>query len=798
MGIQSHLIQSDLAQRITGAKTFEDATKLLVSGQRAKTHFKIKDRDLLDPTALSPAEGDHYLMPSSGAIAGAWASAGLLNDEIAAFSNAAWQRYTPAKGDTVDVLDEDRILRFSGTEWLESGGVADNDIRSLGVLVGDGVTDENTLVSAAIAAGGRWSIPAGKTVLAASLAFATVGGVAFAGPGQVKAGAFKLAPYHTTISAPPTLGAQNSIQTAFDGDLTTTIARGHYVTGATTLGQPSTGYLIKREASAYMTYMHVDSSTGFNADPAGNGGRTGVAAFATQVFQAGNGDAYCNWGSVFVSGTRAGATDVLASPTGVIYGGQVFAGAHLAYCNNIEQNSSDSTDGGVTKFRASAGTFVCNHTRYESDATIDGAGGTITHFWNAYSAQSSGTQFTDAGFSASGKIRIPFEATRVTLGTEKCVLAIPQTGRIYFNATLRATGAVKITGSLGNTYLSDDGAKINFVYSGVSRFQINTEIVAAVTTNLTVATGSTTRAGLVLNSIQNADGQSVGLISFSGHDSGGNFQEYATVEGVINSATAETGAIALRVSPGSGTMQAVARFQSDGAVLYNAGALPPGGFAGAGILNAHGLRVNNVSVALLGANTFTAAQTLSGAALNITNIQNGIVAYGPNDSFPIYSFSTYSDPTVAGATWHNTFFQLRRARGTQAAPAAVTNGDGIGALEFFGYGSGGFARSAQILAAVDGTVGAQVPSRIDFLVAPDSTTVAAIKMSLRASGRLGIGETQPDYLLDVNGAIGFTPGASVTPVDNGDIVFEATNNTTFTIKMKGSDGTVRSGTVTLA
>jgi hypothetical protein len=65
-------------------------------------------------------------------------------------------------------------------------------------------------------------------------------------------------------------------------------------------------------------------------------------------------------------------------------------------------------------------------------------------------------------------------------------------------------------------------------------------------------------------------------------------------------------------------------------------------------------------------------------------------------------------------------------------------------------------------------------------------------------GKVGIGETSPDYKLDVNGAIGFTPGSSVTPVDNGDVVIEATNNTTLTFKLKGSDGTIRSGTVTLS
>ena len=68
----------------------------------------------------------------------------------------------------------------------------------------------------------------------------------------------------------------------------------------------------------------------------------------------------------------------------------------------------------------------------------------------------------------------------------------------------------------------------------------------------------------------------------------------------------------------------------------------------------------------------------------------------------------------------------------------------------------------------------------------------------RATGNVGIGETSPDYKLDVNGSFGFTPGTSVTPVDNGDVVIEATNNTTLTFKLKGSDGTGRSGTITLA
>jgi len=77
-------------------------------------------------------------------------------------------------------------------------------------------------------------------------------------------------------------------------------------------------------------------------------------------------------------------------------------------------------------------------------------------------------------------------------------------------------------------------------------------------------------------------------------------------------------------------------------------------------------------------------------------------------------------------------------------------------------------------------------------------TNGAVNMTILNGGNVGINETAPDYKLDVNGTFGFTPGTSVTPVDNGDVVIEATDNTTLTFKLKGSDGTVRTGTITLA
>ena len=41
-------------------------------------------------------------------------------------------------------------------------------------------------------------------------------------------------------------------------------------------------------------------------------------------------------------------------------------------------------------------------------------------------------------------------------------------------------------------------------------------------------------------------------------------------------------------------------------------------------------------------------------------------------------------------------------------------------------------------------------------------------------------------------------GTTVTPASNGDLVFETTSNTSVTLRMKGSDGVVRSASLTLA
>jgi hypothetical protein len=75
-------------------------------------HFIFKDRDLLDPTALTPAAGDTYLIGGTGA--GAWAG---QDNKIAYRLNTGWSYITVIEGFTAWVNDENVLIGYDGAAW---------------------------------------------------------------------------------------------------------------------------------------------------------------------------------------------------------------------------------------------------------------------------------------------------------------------------------------------------------------------------------------------------------------------------------------------------------------------------------------------------------------------------------------------------------------------------------------------------------------------------------------------------------------------------------------------------------
>jgi len=66
------------------------------------------------------------------------------------------------------------------------------------------------------------------------------------------------------------------------------------------------------------------------------------------------------------------------------------------------------------------------------------------------------------------------------------------------------------------------------------------------------------------------------------------------------------------------------------------------------------------------------------------------------------------------------------------------------------------------------------------------------------TGKLHVAGTFSTTGASTFGAVTLSPAASATPASNGQLTFEATSNTSLTIKMRGTDGTVRSVVLTLS
>jgi hypothetical protein len=123
--------------------------------------------------------------------------------------------------------------------------------------------------------------------------------------------------------------------------------------------------------------------------------------------------------------------------------------------------------------------------------------------------------------------------------------------------------------------------------------------------------------------------------------------------------------------------------------------------------------------------------------------------------------------------------------GAGAAATTATNATMIG-------NEAGYNATAATNSVLIGNAAGKDLSRSNTLVIDGNSTYSA-------AGTTGLiyGEFDNRKLV-VNGGLHFLPGASVTPTTNGHVTIEFTNNTTLTFKAKGSDGTVRSATLTLS
>lgn len=340
-------------------------------------------------------------------------------------------------------------------------------------LVGDGTTTNNVAIAAAEASSVKQiGVPEG-TYRTTGIATGAALTKNYYGPGQIETNdGNALPPNWRVVSALPTEGNHDYILTAGNGDAQKIQDfLGTWVTGSSTLTQPSSGYKIVYEAAGRLNHFLVNSNAGWNQSTTGNGGRTGYFHTITRGTQAGNGDAGGYYTSIFVSGVRSAGvggpgtpTDALAMPGGVVHGGQVIAGANDVYLNNIEMNALDAG------FRASAGVFVANLTRTNTDTTNN-------QFWFGFTSQSQGSADADVAFRVSGKWKFGVDLTAATLDANKAGFAMLAGTRLY----LASTAGSRYCSAVGTTYLTANASGyMEFVYGGTSALQVNADAVRTV------------------------------------------------------------------------------------------------------------------------------------------------------------------------------------------------------------------------------------------------------------------------------------------------------------------------------
>lgn len=281
------------------------------------------------------------------------------------------------------------------------------------------------------------------------------------GPGRVTtADGNKRGKWFSSVTAAPSAtGNHDSIETAFNGDLSHSIFQiEHRITGATTLTQPTTGYVYTPEA--YPFYGVLYNSSGYNHSTTGNDGRTSACFSRVSVKQYGQGDAVCYNASGFATGTKVGATNFLAQPAVVLFNGDSEAGADYVYLNNYETNSHDNG-------------YDVAHLGIVLNATRTNATGAQGCWWGGVRVQSNGSAAWNNVISATGKFNtgIDFSMTGLDLGANKAAISLKAGDRVYLN---NASSNGNYTTSFNGDYIeySSGVSGINFVIGGTSIMQI--------------------------------------------------------------------------------------------------------------------------------------------------------------------------------------------------------------------------------------------------------------------------------------------------------------------------------------
>jgi hypothetical protein len=187
----------------------------------------------------------------------------------------------------------------------------------------------------------------------------------------------------------------------------------------------------------------------------------------------------------------------------------------------------------------------------------------------------------------------------------------------------------------------------------------------------------------------------------------------------------------------------------------------------------HEYRINNIARVTPGGAFNGSINFMTGSTSRFLVAQNGNIGIGTTaPSAPLEVSNAVSGGTAnmwmtSYTNAINPYYMARRSRGTPGAPSAVLAGDGLAGFYGEGYGATafgpGFAGGVTVQAAQNWTDTAH-GTALTFSTTPISSTTSATRMTLDASGNLGIGTTTTPAagILEASNAAGTLPFAQIT------------------------------------
>ena len=423
-------------------------------------------------------------------IAGAAAAAEGARDEALAAAapfadrSAAQAATVPAEVGLIRVRSGDLLLEYlrdpagtalqtaDGAKWSPADVVTPEHFGA----VGDGVTDDGAGLVAAASTGAIVTTRDAEYLTSAAMGSLPkrVDGV-----GQIKFWAGdKLAPHWRYIDTPLSgRGDSMSLNTAFNGDWRNSfLPMAARVSGAATLGQPSTGFLHNDEfAPVYIFMRNLDS--GHNEQTSGNDGRTIWPGIRIRGMHSGQGGMMGFSSSIFVNGVKPGATSFLASPAAANMNMEAYAGANGVYLNPVEINAEDQG------FDAAAVGVVINLKRQNKTGDIEA-------FWAGIRIQSTGDEAINSGFMISRKADTGIDFTHADFSSgSEAAIALKAGHRIYFEATSSNNWHKTANGDSWISYNASNGGLEVFA-DGSEILRIKSSQLLVRNTNLAVETGN--------------------------------------------------------------------------------------------------------------------------------------------------------------------------------------------------------------------------------------------------------------------------------------------------------------------